>query len=462
MLLRLACCALLLLAGCDTQILQPKSQLEKVQKRGVLQVTTFAGATTSVWENNALTGFEYELAKAFAVYLGVKLDLTLPDKYSEITQYVIDGKSDIALGLIKTQSSDQLFNFGPEYHSTSLQLIYRKHQPSPLDYAQLEHPIDIIPDTAIIDYFNNVQQDYPELTLVVHEGLTPSQLIEMLWDDVITYTVTDSNTLAMMQRYYPDLRVAKSLIVNQPLAWLFPAGKDLSLVHKAENFFNQIRNNGFLDEITHRYYGHAAEFDYVDNKRFRRHINQRLVKYYDYFVEAGQQTEIDWQLLAAIGYQESHWNPKAKSPTGVRGIMMLTQTTMKHLGIKESRLNPQASIKGGALYFKQMLKRIPERITEPDRSWFALAAYNIGFGHLNDARVLAEKDNANPDKWVQVKNYLPLLEQKKWYQQTRYGRARGHEAIQFVEHIRNYYDIMRWVSVQQPIVASKDTLLKVD
>ena len=462
MLLRLACCALFLLAGCDTQILPRQSQLEKVQKRGVLRVTTFQGPTTSFREDNILSGFEYELARAFAGYLGVKLNLTIPDTYSEIRQSVIDGNADIALGLLKIQSNDQTFNYGPDYRPTSLQLIYRAQQPSPLDYAQLKHPIDILPDTAVRDYFNRIQQDYPALTLVTHEQLTPSQLIEMLWDEVITYTVTDSNTLAIMQRYYPDMRVAKSLIVNQPLAWLFPAGKDLSLIHKAENFFNQIRNNGFLDEITHRYYGYDTEFDYVDNKRFRRHIEQRLVKYYDYFQEAGQQTGIDWQLLAAIGYQESHWNPKAKSPTGVRGLMMLTQRTMKHLGIRESRLNPQASIQGGALYFQQLLRRIPKHITEPDRTWFALASYNIGFGHLNDARILAEKDNANPDKWVQVMKYLPLLEQKKWYQHTRYGRARGREAIQFVEHIRNYYDILSWLSAQQPIMASQDIPDKTD
>ena len=145
--------------------------------------------------------------------------------------------------------------------------------------------------------------------------------------------------------------------------------------------------------------------------------------------------DIDWRLLAAVAYQESHWNPRAKSPTGVRGMMMLTLPTAKQLGIK-SRIDPEQSIRGGARYIQKNKRRIPERIPEPDRTWLALAAYNIGFGHLEDARRLTQKFGADPDRWVDVKEYLPLLRQRKYYKQTRFGYARGDEPVQYVDNIK--------------------------
>ncbi|MEE9342261.1 MAG: membrane-bound lytic murein transglycosylase MltF, partial [Gammaproteobacteria bacterium] len=269
-------------------------------------------------------------------------------------------------------------------------------------------------------------------------------------------TVADSNTVKIVQRYYPELRTVKNLFPEITLAWSFPPGKDTSLTDAARAFFTKIKGNGQLKELENRYFNHIRAFDYVELKRFQKKIKNTLPDYYDYFINASQKEGIDWRLLAAIGYQESHWNPKAKSPTGVRGIMMLTQKTMKHLGITESRLNPEASITGGAIYFAQLKKRIPSQIREPDRTWFALAAYNIGAGHLEDARILTEELGLNPNKWVDVKEKLPLLAIKKWYKKTRYGRARGKEAIKFVRNIRNYYDIMIWTSQHQPIIAKNE------
>ena len=150
-----------------------------------------------------------------------------------------------------------------------------------------------------------------------------------------------------------------------------------------------------------------------------------------------------------MSYQESHWNPRAKSFTGVRGMMMLTLATAKELGIV-SRLDPEQSIKGGAKYLTNLLKRIPDRITHPDRLWFALAAYNVGMGHLEDARVLTDRQGANPDMWVDVKIRLLQLRQKKYYKTTRYGYARGNEAVAYVDNIRRYYDTLVWLDEQQP------------
>ena len=158
---------------------------------------------------------------------------------------------------------------------------------------------------------------------------------------------------------------------------------------------------------------------------------------------------MDWRLLAAIGYQESHWDRDAVSPTGVRGIMMLTRAAAKDMDIAD-RKDPEQSIRGGARYLARMLQRIPERVPEPDRTWLALAAYNVGYGHLEDARILTQKNKGNFDRWVDVKESLPLLSQKKWFKQTRYGYARGREPVRYVDNIRTYYDILVWLTEEQP------------
>jgi membrane-bound lytic murein transglycosylase F len=207
-------------------------------------------------------------------------------------------------------------------------------------------------------------------------------------------------------------------------------------------------------QLLDRYYGHVGSLDYVDKCKFHQHQKSRLPLYKPYFVAAANQQGLDWRLLAAIGYQESHWEGSAISPTGVRGIMMLTNDTALQVGI-DNRTDPNQSIQGGAIYFQQQRQKIPPRIAEPDRTWFALAAYNVGFGHLEDARILTQQQGLNPDKWLDVKQALPLLAQESWFVQTKYGYARGGEPVIYVENVRNYYDLLVWLSTEQPLPEKK-------
>lgn len=124
-------------------------------------------------------------------------------------------------------------------------------------------------------------------------------------------------------------------------------------------------------------------------------------------------------------------------------MMMLTLRTAKQLGIS-NRLDPKQSIKGGASYLRRVLNKVPERIQEPDRTWFALAGYNVGWGHVEDARIITQKQGGNPDKWADVKTRLPLLQKSKWYKNTKHGYARGSEPVKYVDNIRRYYDVLVW------------------
>ena len=283
----------------------------------------------------------------------------------------------------------------------------------------------------------------PDLSWEERPQTDNEELLRLVAEGEIDLTVANSNEVTLNRRFYPELRVAFNLTEAQPLAWVFPADRDDSLYRSARDFFGDIKDNGTLHQILERYYGHARRLDYVGTRTFLRHIEERLPRFQAAFESAAAAQGLDWRLLAAIGYQESHWNPRAKSPTGVRGLMMLTQKTAGQLGV-DNRLDPEQSIMGGAEYLKGVRDRVPQRIPEPDRTWMALAAYNVGFGHLEDARKLTQSQDGDPDKWVDVMKRLPLLSQRKYYIHTRHGYARGHEPVQYVQNVRSYYDILVW------------------
>ncbi|MDT7041284.1 transglycosylase SLT domain-containing protein [Candidatus Nitronereus thalassa] len=184
-----------------------------------------------------------------------------------------------------------------------------------------------------------------------------------------------------------------------------------------------------------------SDLPWYDIQRFQYHVQTRLPLYREQFEQAAKQYGVPWTLLAAQAYQESRWDRHAKSPTGVRGLMMLTRNTASSLGIK-NRLDPDKSIDGGARYVAYLKKQINQNISKQDRTWFALAAYNVGLGHVRDAQKLAVKLEKNPHSWKELKTVLPLLSNKTYYQNLQYGYARGREPVQYVKRIRAYHALL--------------------
>ena len=220
---------------------------------------------------------------------------------------------------------------------------------------------------------------------------------------------------------------------------------DARVLNRTIAFFAALKGEGRLAQILDRYYGKTDGFDYLQSRDFMTHIQTRLPAYRDWFQQAAAEVGVDWRLIAAIGYQESQWDPSATSPTGVRGLMMLTEETARGLEIAD-RLDPKSSIFGGARYIVSVREMIPERIPEPDRTWMALAGYNVGFGHLEDARILTQMHGKNPDRWEDVREHLPLLTQERWYTKVKRGYARGWEPVRFVQNIQTYMAILDWVA----------------
>ena len=428
----------LIIIGCS----QPTT-LQEIREEGVLHVITRVAPSIYIEEEGGPTGYDYELAKLFAEELGVKLSVRVAGDNTEILSVLKKNYAHIGIaGLSKQTALSGNYHTVPTGIAAQSVLIYNRDVERPESLADLAgKTVHVVADSNHEQRLSQAQSDLPKLQWQVHPGLDAAGVLSRIESGEFRYAIISSNVLEMNQVFYPMVKEAFAIGDPRELAWFFPAAQDESLARAAEKFLAKLRVNGILAQISERFYGHLDRLNYVGARTFMHHVKSRLPKYEPLFREYAKEYKIDWRLLAAIGYQESHWRPNAVSPTGVRGLMMLTRNTASHIGIN-NRLDAEESIQGGAKYFRIVHEKIPERIPEPDRSWFALASYNVGFGHLEDARRLTESAGKDPDRWMDVKEFLPLLAQKEWYTKTRFGYARGNEPVVYVQNIRRYYDVL--------------------
>lgn len=429
---------ILLLVACGEQATPDTEEREE------LIVLTRNAPTTLYEGRDGTTGPEHDLITAFADSVGLPVRFEVRDNVDEILTAIELGQGDIAAAGL-TQTTGRLRDglvFGPIYQHVEQQVVCRRNNgPIPKNTADLVgKKVIVIDNSSYLETLNALKQTNQQLEWETALQGNTEQLLEMVWKKVIDCTVADSTIVNINRRYYPELVVAFSLDEPQPISWVLSANA-LDLKKNLVSWFEEFSQSGELAVWQERYYGHVEIFDYVDTRKYIRRIKERLPPYQEYFEVAGKEYDIPWTLLAAQSYQESHWRAKAKSPTGVRGMMMLTLNTAKSLGVK-NRLDPKESIFGGAKYFRKMLKRVPETVVGDDRYWYALAAYNVGFGHLRDARQLATRLNKDPNRWVDLKAVLPLLSQKQYYKTLRYGYARGTEPVRYVQRIRDYWQIL--------------------
>lgn len=428
--------------------------MERIQAEGQLRVVTRYGPTTYYKGINGEAGLEYDLAKKFAETLGVELSLISSEKFSDILPKVESKTVHFAAaGLSITDERKTTVRFSPSYHKIMAQVAYKKKDKRPpknLDKFTHEHVLHVVEGSSHISSLTTLKETYPALTwkTVPTDSL---DLLQQILDEKIDYALVDSNILAHVRQVSPELKRGLSLPKKQYLAWAFPrTEQDNSLYLAAIQFINRLRRSGELEVLIELYNGYidTGRLAYVNTSTFYRHVNKRLPKYRKYFEQVATRYNMDWRLLAAMGYQESHWDKNAVSFTGVKGIMMLTNAAAKDLGIKD-RTDPFQSISGGSLHFQQLKKRIKGNVLEPDLTWLALAAYNVGLGHIMDVRKLTRKRGGNANRWVDIKKNLPLLTKPYWYRQTRHGYARGYEPIRYVQNIRRYYELLKHMDAEK-------------
>ncbi|HDS4945964.1 membrane-bound lytic murein transglycosylase MltF [Klebsiella aerogenes] len=429
---------------------KPENRVAGIIARGELRVSTINSPLTYAAINNKDYGLDYELAKRFADYLGVKLKVTVRQNISQLFDDLDAGKTDmLAAGLVYNTERVKNYQAGPTYYSVSQQLVYRVGGNRPRTLAGINaEQLAIAPGHVALNDLQALKESkYPDLNWRVDEKRGTTALMQAVIDGTLEYTVADSVAVSLFQRVHPELAVALDISDEQPVTWFSEKSEDNSLSAAMLDFFNSMNEDGTLARLEEKYLGHGNDFDYVDTRTFLRAVQNTLPDLKPLFEKYARQ--IDWRLLAAIAWQESHWDPQATSPTGVRGMMMLTRNTAQSLGLTD-RTDAEQSLDGGMRYLQDMMAKVPDSIPKEERIWFALAAYNMGYAHMLDAMALTKKQKGNPNSWSDVKQRLPLLSQKPYYSRLKYGYARGHEAYAYVENIRKYHiSLVGYLSEQE-------------
>ncbi len=391
------------------------------------------------------TEFEQQLVSLFAKQLQVNAKLLPlpPDKIA--LSLNANGAHIAAAGLRSSENAG--LRFGPSYQTVSERVVCNGKALKRKDEL-VGKAIAVAAGSAQEAALHDAQLKLPDLRWETRQQRTAADLLAEVAAGKLECTVANEEQLALARNYYPNLDAAFDVAEPSRLAWAFaPAGEE-ALFAEAQKFFALIKQDGTLRRLLDRYYGHNERLVPMDAVAFITSMRTVLPQFRHLFEEAERLTGIDWHLLAAIGYHESHWNPLATSPTNVRGLMMLTEDTADRMDVTD-RLDPRQSILAGARYLQLLKEQLPLRIADEERTWLALAAYNQGMGHLEDARILAEQAGLNPDMWSDVRKMMPLLAQPGYFEQAKHGRARGGEAVILVETVRLHYDMLKHLGLHE-------------
>ncbi|MDR7090933.1 membrane-bound lytic murein transglycosylase MltF [Cellvibrio fibrivorans] len=429
----------------------PPTQLEQVLEAGELRVLSSNGPTTYYEGSNGLTGFEYSLVKGFADSLGLKLVIEDESDLDKMLNSVAGRQVHFAAaGLTALESRANKVTFAAPFMQVTQQLVYNSRLPQPASVADLNgKEVLVVANSSHAERFKALQAEFPELQWRAVINAEMIDLLEMINKGEADYAVIDSSAYDLNRYSYPKAQLAFDVSDPQPLAWAFPTQRDTSLFDAAQQYLNSIKADGTLAKVTEEFFDrHIEEVTTGEAMAFTYRLEQRLPQWIDDMKAAAAEFGLDWQMLAAISYQESHWKADARSHTGVRGLMMLTKNTAKAMGIQD-REDPKQSIRGGAKYLSIVLERLPKRIQGEDRLNMALAAYNQGLGHVEDARVLTERMGGDPTKWEDVRKYMPLLAKQQYYSRAKHGYMRGWEPVGFVDNVRNYHKIIAWHQQQE-------------
>lgn len=437
---------MLLTPGC-----QPAGPLlERIQQKGTLVVATRHDPSTYFeLKDDVYSGFEYTLVTRYAASMGLDVQWKTYDDLGEMLQDLSDGRVHmVAAGISKTPAREQRFQFTPAYTEASPVVIHRSDRTAPKTLADLtQGRLVVSAQSAHAERLARLKTKFPALMWDERNNLSPIALLTLLNQGDADFVVLNDNVFEPLRLLFPNLQASFPLDKPHPLAWALNRQEDTSLLVSIQDFFHEMEADGYLEQLREEYFSDRS-FDYVGARTFLTHIDARLPRYAPLFQNVAEETGFDWRLLAAVGYQESLWNPNAVSPTGVTGLMMLTEGAAQEVGVTDRR-NARQSIAGGSRYFKQIYDKLPTSITEPHRTWFALAAYNMGIGHLADARRLTQKQGADQNNWFDVEKRIPLLQNPNFYRHARHGYSRSaRQAVAYVHSIRRYYETLVLATVQ--------------
>ena len=425
-----------------------KNDYRRIMSKNEIVFATRIGPTTYYEIKEKKSGYGYDLMKAFADFLNVNLKVIIIDNVNEAYEKLNNREIDVISDIDIRNYNNQIVKFSYPYNRIDHYIIFNsKYTFSSENLSNLSNnTIHSIDSMTIKKNMKGINSNYPDIKIKFWKEKNIDELLKLLNDNEIQYMVMNSDELKLLKQYYPTLEIAFKIDSNEPQSWVLPINIGKTFENKISNFFKYMINENKLLNIYAKHFRNQ-QYSFVGIKIFLDDYLNIFPKYEFFFKKFAKEYELDWKLLASIGYQESKWKRDAVSYTGVKGLMMLTKNTANEMQIKD-RTDPRESIMGGAKYLKLLLNKLPKEITKDDKVWYAVASYNIGLGHINDAIKLAKNDNVDYRKWPLIKPYILKLSQSKYYKHTKYGYARGWETVSYIQNIRQYYDILVFLDTQ--------------
>lgn len=437
----LAALGALLLVGCSPSP-PPQIGAEDYRSVGELRIATRVDAVSYRAEaEGPASGFEHDLLMALGSRLGVPVSFQVYPDALKAMDAVVQGKAHLAAASLGRNERLPL-RWSRPLREVNYVIAGRDDSPEVRNERDLAgRTVGVRRGSLPAEALEEIRHRVPDVKLRQIQGAGDQKLLEMVANGELDLAATDQVHFAMAANFFPNLSRSMTLPIHSGIAWAMPVKGAGDLPEQVDGFIAEAERNGLLARIGDRYFGHVRRLDQNDVAAFLARIRERLPPFRKHFRDAQSITGIDWRLLAALAYQESQWDPLATSRTGVRGMMMLTEDTADRLGV-DDRLDPRASIIGGARYFAILRDQLPDSVPEPDRSWMTIAAYNLGMGHFNGARQIAQGLKRDPSAWLDMKEVLPLLSQPAYAARLKSGPARGGEAVVTTENVRNYYEIL--------------------
>ena len=443
----LSCAGLLsLLLGCtDSPSLPPLAEGREVV------VVTRNTPTTYYFQGDRASGFEYGLIRAFAREYDMPVRIKVAFSLPELFDMLASGEAHLAAaGLSQSAGRDGRFVASNPYLHQQPLVVYKSGGLRPRSLAALVgRDIVVVAGSAHLETLSSLQQDLPGLTWREIHAADSLELMQLVTDEKADLAIVDSIEFSIQQQLFPRVVAAMEIGENTPIVWYLPQSEhseaSLELVNQ---FIARATEQGHIAQLEREHFGRWEHASRVGSITFQRKMRDDLPDWQPLLEAVAEEYQMDWRLLAAMAYQESHWDPDARSHTGVRGMMMLTRVTADELGV-EDRTDPRQSLRGGARFFKDLLRRLPSDIEEPDRTSMALAAYNIGMGHLEDARIMTQQAGGDPHLWPDVRAQLPNLQNPNHFPMTKFGFADGEQAVTYVDNIRHYEGLLSFQNLPE-------------
>ena len=421
-----------------------KNDYYRILQNNEIKIVTRFGPSDYYEIKSEENGYTYDVMKGFADFIGVKLTVITMDSLEDAINALNNREVDILANMGVTNNVKTSY----AYNKVNQYIVYNsKYTSKPDEINDLNgNDIEII-DSIIIK--NNLDSFLKpiDVNLVISKEKNIDEIINLIKDNKIKYTVVNNNELAIFNKYFPEIKIGFKIGENIPSTWAIPENTNHQLEEKLSEYFTQILKTNKLKKFYTKHFTGKLQYTFVGTRSFLADFLNVFPLYEFYFKKYAKLYNHDWRLLASIGYQESKWDKDAVSYTGVRGLMMLTKNTSKEMNV-EDREDPIQSIEGGAKYLKKMLRSLPDNINNNDKIWYAIASYNIGFRHIEDAMKMADNEGVNSGNWYLLEPYILRLSQSKYYKNTKYGYARGWETLKYVQNIRQYYDILVFLDSQ--------------